>query len=256
MGILRDERKKRIRKKTIMGIILFIMLFCLCLIAFLLLFQVRKIEVKGNQYLTSQEIVDWMEEDELSTNSVYLMCKYYFTDFEKLPAMEDVKVGMKNPWTMKVTVKEKPISGYIVLEDDFVYFDEDGIVLARTREWWDDIPCIEGLNVEKAEMFKELPVSRENKKAFKNLLDMSATLKKCELKPDRIVCQGADLYLYFGNKCVILGHENLKNRIMQITPILEKLGEQSGTLHLERFGESNTTVSFEKDVLPQEETAQ
>lgn len=252
MGILQDERKRRIRKRTVMGAILIIMLVCLFMITFLLLFQVRKIEIKGNRYLTRQEIADWMEEDELSTNSVYLMFKYYMTDFEMLPAMEDVKVGMKNPWTMKVTVKEKRIAGYIVLGDDFVYFDKDGIVLAQTREWWDDVPCIEGLAVEKAEVFKELPVSKENKKAFENLLDMSATLKKCGLKPDRIVCTGSDLHLYFGNKCVNVGHDNLENRIMQIAPILEKLGEQGGTLHLERFDENNSTVSFEKDVLPEE----
>lgn len=253
MDKMKDERKKRFGKRTVMKLILVVMMFCMFMIVFLLLFQVRKIEIEGNQYLSNQEIADWMEEDELSTNSVYLMYKYYLTDVELLPGMETVKVGMKNPWTMKVTVEEKRIAGYIVLGDDFVYFDKDGIVLAQTREWWDDIPCIEGLEVEQVELFKELPVSSDNKKAFENLLDMSATLKKCELKPDRIVCEGADLYLYFGNKCAIVGHENLENRIRQITPIFEKLGEQSGTLHLERFDEGNTTISFEKDVLPQQE---
>lgn len=247
-----NERRKLSRQQKVIVGTLIVMLVCVFMIAFLLLFQVRKIEIEGNEYLTKQEIADWMEEDELSTNSIYLMFKYYFTDYEMLPAMEEVKVGMKNPWTMKVKVKEKRIAGYILRGDDFVYFDKDGIALTQTREWWDDIPCIEGLDVKKVKIFEELPVSKENKKAFQNLLDMSATLKKCELKPDRIVCKGADLYLYFGNKCVIVGHDNLENRIMQISPILEKLGEQGGTLHLERFDENNTTIDFEKDVLPEE----
>ena len=47
--------------------------------------------------------------------------------------------------------------------DDCVYFDKDGIVLAQTTEWWDDVPCIEGLAVDKVTLYEELPVSKENK---------------------------------------------------------------------------------------------
>ena len=55
------------------------------------------------------------------------------------------------------------------------------------------------------------------------------TTEKCDLAPDKIVCSGSDLYLFFGNKCVNVGHTNLEERIMQISPILEKLGDQGGT---------------------------
>ena len=76
--------RRRIRKRTIYAIILVVMLICLLMIGFLLLFQVRKIEIEGNRYLSKQEIVDWMEEDELSTNSVYLMIKYHMMDYDCL----------------------------------------------------------------------------------------------------------------------------------------------------------------------------
>ena len=250
-----NKGKKRIKKRTILGAILIVMSACALMIVFLLLFQVRQMEVEGNRYLTTQEVADWMCQDDLSSNSVYLMWKYHFSDYELLPAIEEVKVGMKNPWTMKVTVKEKRIVGYIVLNDDFVYFDKDGIVLAKTREWWDDVACIEGLSVKEVKLFEELPVSRANKKAFQQLLDMSASLKKYDLKPERITCVGSDIYLYFGKVCVIVGDENLPDRIAQITPILEKLGDEKGTLHLENYGENNTTSSFEKGVLPPEPEA-
>ena len=134
--------------------------------------------------------------------------------------------------------------------DECIYFDKDGIVLAKTKELWDGIPCIEGLEVKKVQLYKELPVSKANKKAFGNLLDMTMTLKKCDLAPDKIVCSGSDLYLFFGNKCVNVGHTNLEERIMQISPILEKLGDQGGTLYLENFNTDNITITFEKDVIP------
>lgn len=237
-------------KRAVMKAILVIMLVCITMITFLLLFQVRKIEVSGNQYLSRQEIADWVQDDEWSTNSLYLMIKYHLMDYEMLPAMEEVNVTMKNPWTVKVTLKEKRIAGYIASGDNCIYFDKDGIVLAKTIELWDGIPCIEGLQVKKVELYKELPVSDANKKAFANLLDMTLTLKKCDLTPDKIICSGSDLYLMFGNKCIDVGHTNLEERIMQISPILEKLGDLGGTLHLEDFNTDNTTISFEKDVIP------
>ena len=80
-----NHKKRRIKKRTIYAIILLVMLICFVMIGFLLLFQVRKIEVEGNQILSKQEIADWLQQDEFSTNSVYLLCKYHFTDYEMLP---------------------------------------------------------------------------------------------------------------------------------------------------------------------------
>ena len=52
---------------------------------------------------------------------------------ESLPAMEEANVTMKNPWTVKVTTKEKRVAGYIVSGDECIYFDKDGIVLAKDK---------------------------------------------------------------------------------------------------------------------------
>lgn len=243
---------KRIKKKTMYAIILSVMLFCFIMIVFLLLFQIRSIEVKGNKYLTEQEITEWIQEDEFSTNSVYLLGKYYLTEQELLPAMESVKISMKSPWSVAIDVEEKKIVGYIIVGDDFVYFDESGIVLEKSREWRDDVPWIEGLDVKNVELYKELPVSKESKKMFKQLLEMSESLKKYELAPSKIICDGSALYLKFGSVYMNLGNENFTERISQIPPILEKLGDQTGTLHLENYGESNTTISFENGVIPEE----
>ena len=44
-GMIQKERKKRIIKQTAMKAILVIILVCIAMITFLLLFQVRKIEI-------------------------------------------------------------------------------------------------------------------------------------------------------------------------------------------------------------------
>ena len=167
-GMIQKERKKRIIKQTAMKAILVIILVCIAMITFLLLFQVRKIEVSGNQYLSRQEIADWVQDDNWSSNSLYVMIRNHLMNHELLPAMEEANVTMKNPWTVKVTTKEKRVAGYIVSGDECIYFDKDGIVLAKTKELWDGIPCIEGLEVKKVQLYKALPISKANKKAFGN----------------------------------------------------------------------------------------
>ncbi len=214
-------------------------------------FKCGKIEVSGNQYLSRQEIADWVQDDNWSSNSLYVMIRNHLMNHESLPAMEEANVTMKNPWTVKVTTKEKRVAGYIVSGDECIYFDKDGIVLAkRQKELWDGIPCIEGLEVKKVQLYKELPVSKANKKAFGNLLDMTMTLKNVISRRIRLFVPVQICIFFFGNKCVNVGHTNLEERIMQISPILEKLGDQGGTLYLENFNTDNITITFEKDVIP------
>ena len=253
-----DEKKKpskrTIRRGIAVLVILLVMLVCILMITLLLVFQIRKIKVKGNTYLTSGEIQNWIEQDDAFGNSLYLMYKVHFTDFELLPTMEDAKIKMVNPWTIQVDVTEKKAVGYIVMPDEeCVYFDEEGRVLAKTTEWRDNVPRVDGISLSEVTLYEELPVSKENKKAFKSLLEISTTLTKYELVPTSLSVVYSEVYLYFVNQCVILGHENIENRIAQITPILEKLGDQKGTLHLEDYDENNTTISFEKDFLPSDE---
>ena len=42
----------------------------------LLLFEVKKIEVKGTVYTSEQEVLDWVQEDKYSSNSLYILWKY------------------------------------------------------------------------------------------------------------------------------------------------------------------------------------
>lgn len=244
------KKKKRSFRKVMYYSTLVVMMLCVLLIVVLLMFQVRSIKVEGNTYTQAAEIQSWLQEDDLSSNSLYLMWKFYFTEMELLPTMKSAELKMVNPWTLKLEVTDKIVVGYVELGDECVYFSEDGQVLAKTVEWWDQVPRVDGLQIQDVTLYEELPVSKENKKAFQSLLEISEMLTKYELSPTKLMVEGEDVYLYFGNRCVILGNDNIENRVAQITPILEKLGEQGGTLHLENYDDDNTMISFEKDVFP------
>ena len=73
-------------------IVILLGLAILLLGAFLLTY-VQKIEVEGNEYTDSQEIVDLVEEDPLSLNSLYLLCKYRYMDYEMPGNLRSIKVS-------------------------------------------------------------------------------------------------------------------------------------------------------------------
>ncbi len=77
------------------------------------LFETKKITVTGNQYVSEQEVIDWLLTDEHSGNSLYLLWKYNQNDVQQLPAVEETKVGLKNLVEVQVQVKEKSFSGRI-----------------------------------------------------------------------------------------------------------------------------------------------
>lgn len=222
----------------------------LVLVLFLLLFQLRGIEVTGNTYVSQDEVAEWVQEDRYATNSLYLWAKYKFTDPTLYPALDGVEVNLKNPWTISVRVYEKKMVGFVYDETNYVYFDGEGMVLAIDMEFRDGVPFIEGLTVSGAVLYETMPV--EEASVFEVILEATQVLEKNEIATDRIVIKDSELYLYFSSVCARLGNTNLENRIIQIPPILEKLEDKKGTLHLENYQNSDSYISFDENVWPDE----
>ena len=58
--------------------------------------------------------------------------------------------------------------------------------------------------------------------------------------------------MYIGKVCVSLGLDVTSEKIAQIKPILKKLEDKEGTLHLENYSGGNDTITFAIDEFPEE----
>lgn len=247
-GYRPPERKKKKRKGVFLGILTFLLGIVIIVFAFLLLFHVQKIEVKGNQYSSENDIIEWFRNDKYATNSIYAWWKYNHKEVEQLPVVESSKVTMKTPWSIRITVKEKEITGYIDYKGQYLYFDKDGTALLSTTEKVEQTAYIEGMDIDasKVKLGEVLPVSDKN--VFQRIVEISQLLVKYELNPDRITCSGSDINLYFGKVEVMLGKTNYEERLAQVPPIMEKLSEKfpekEGVLHLENFDVSDKAIRF------------
>ena len=244
---------RRRRKKKSHRIYAFIVLFLgLAIIAAIifLLFYVQKIEVKGNDYVTEKEIIETVQSDDFSVNALYIWGKYALGKGKTLPCLEQMKVRLKAPWSVKIEVKEKPIVGYIQNGELYDYFDKEGLVVLESSALIEGVPYIEGIGLGEVKLYEHL--RSKNTKIFEQILETSREITKHDLKPDRIVCEEDVICLYVGRIRIRLGKNVSAVQIAQIAPILEKIGDKEGTLHLENYSEVQGTITFEEGALPQD----
>ena len=240
-------KKKKRRKKWPVVIGILMGLFILAAGA-VVLFRTRTVEVEGNSIYSENTIATWVQKDKLSVNTLYLLVKYNFLDSELPVGVEQMDVSLKNPWTVHVKVEEKELAGYVDCSGTYLYFDQNGIAVLKTKKQIEDAPYIEGLTFDESdvEIGKTLPV--EDDSIFGKIVDASRYLKKYSLAPDRISCVEGDVRLYFGIVEVLLGDGGYEEKLQQVEPILDKLAElypkTAGTLHLENYDSASDAISF------------
>lgn len=246
----RKRRRKKKGHKLYAFTVLLLGIFIIVL-SLVVLFYVQRIEIKGNDYCKDREILEAVQNDKYSVNTLYICAKYALGYGKKIPCLDEMKVGMKLPWVLKVEVKEKPIVGYLYSGDNqYAYFDKDGLIVKKDAVYVEGVPCVEGIDVEGIELYK--PIKTENKKIFEEILKASQELKKYDMAADKIVCKDNRVYVYVGQICVNLGNSVTSEKISQISPIIEKLGEKEGTLHLENYSEDRGSIAFSVGEFPEE----
>ena len=249
-GETEDRSRKTRKKKKRFGYYLYAVVILVLTIVNItfgtwLLTYVQNIYVTGNEYISKQEIEDWVKEDPMTVNSLYTLWKFK-TGSYKLPAyLKDIDMHLKAPWAVEFKVEEKEMIGCLVEGTAFVYFDEEGLVLSKSTEYDENIPLIEGIKAKKTGQYEYMKV--DDKKVFSYLVDVVDEMEKNKLTPDRITWEKDSINLYFESVRVNLGKTNFAEKIEELPPILEQLQGKDGTLHLEHYSVDSKSISFEKN---------
>lgn len=247
--LLREKRRRQKRQRVVL--IAFLSLFVIITAAVLIVwnvFTVEKVEVKGNEHYSNEQIEKFVLSDEYSWNSLYVLFKYKFFETEEIPFVDTMEISLKDPNTLEVQVYEKGILGYLYIAtiDQNAYFDKDGFVVETSREVIEGIPRVEGLNCEKVVLYEKLPLKNEER--LKTLLTATQALKKNEVVPGQIkFSKNGDLTLTYGGIEVLLGSsQNLTKKILRLPYILPELSGMTGILHVENWTENTTDIIFER----------
>ena len=131
--------------------------------------------------------------------------------------MDRYELHWKNPFSLDIIVYEKNIVGYVEYMSGNLYFDGDGIVVESTKKKLPGIPKITGLKFSKVSLYKTLPV--EDKAVFRDILNLSASLKAENLECDHIDYDAmSNATLYMGDIKVLLGNnEDMEQKLSRST---------------------------------------
>lgn len=201
---------------------------------------VRTVYVEGNVHYTEEEIKALVMDGALGHNSLYLSMKYKNRGITDVPFLDAMDVNILAPDTIRITVYEKALAGYVKYMGAYVYFDKDGYVVESSTIRTAGIPQVTGLSFDYIVMGQPLPVQEEYEEVFGTILDLTKLLNKYELTADRIYFHSdAQITLYFGSVKVALGDEaaRLEDKLMRLPQMLSGLEGKAGTIQMESYNE-------------------
>lgn len=212
------------------------------------IYTVRTVYVEGNVHYTEEEIRDIVMEGPLGDNSLYLSLKYKNRGIEGVPFVDVMDVSILAPDTIRITVYEKAVIGYIRYIDTYMYFDKDGYVVESSSVKTAGIPQITGLVFDHVIIGEALPV--DNPEVFGDILNVTKLLNKYELASDKIYFQASgEITLYFGEVKVDLGNDSrfLEDKLMLLPEFLPRLAGETGTLQMENYDEDAGKYTFKPE---------
>ena len=184
----------------------------------------------------------------LGNNSLYLSLKYRDRGIQDVPFVDVMNVSILAPDTIKITVYEKALAGYVKYLDTYMYFDKDGYVVESSGIRTQGVPQITGLTFDHIVLGEQLPV--ENPEVFAGIMDMTKLLNKYQLTADKIYFHSSgEITIYFGQIKVAMGsdHSHLEDKLQLLPGFLEKLEGKSGTLQMENYEEGKGKFTFKPD---------
>jgi len=199
------------------------------------IFSVNKIEVNELSYFTKDEICSMIGLSQ-GDNGIFFNRSKAEKILEKNQYISSVKISFQLPDTMKITVTENKICGYIPYLSSYLYIDREGRVIDIKSEATEKIPIIEGLKFGSFKQGEIIPV--ENKDAFEAALVISRAMSKYEMLDKAVSINVADkdnIYAYVENIRVLLGDTSrMEEKIKTMSEAVKEIPEgDRGTLDLQ-----------------------
>ncbi len=210
-------------------------------------YTVTTVYVEGNVHYTNEEIMEMVMGGRYGNNSLLLSLKYQDKGITDIPFIQTMDVAIEAKDTIRITVYEKALAGYVSYLGRYVYFDKDGIVVETSTEKTAGIPQVTGLKFDHVILHEPLPV--EKPEIFDEVLNITQQLSKYSMSADRIYFDsGYQVTLMFGEVRVAMGDSRyIDEKIMKLQYILPDLAGKKGTLDMREYSEDTKTYSFEQE---------
>lgn len=209
-------------------------------------YTVNTIVVEGNTHYTDEEISKLVCDGKYGNNSLYLSYKYKNREIENIPFVQTINVKIVDKDTIRISVYEKALAGYIEYLGRYIYFDKDGIAVESSLQKTKGVPEVVGVDFDYVVLYEKLPA--KNDSLFRQVLMITQLMTKYEVFAEKMYFADDDtIVLYKDDITINLGKsDNIDIKIMNLPSILSKLEGMSGILRMEDYDEGTKRISFEK----------
>lgn len=235
-------------KKHKIIIFLVVIILLVLIVAVLAMQRIDKdnIEIEGNEKYTKEEMLEYIFKSDWDRNPFVLYYNTKFRDKLDIPFVDTYDVEITSPKSVKITVYEKKIIGYVSYMGINMYFDKDGVVVESSSEIIEGIPPVTGLEFDRIVIDEKLPV--KDMDVFEIVLDTTQALQKYNISTDKIyISENTEVTLYIGNIEVLLGKNmDINDKIRSLNDMLPNLEGMAGTLDIREYNDNNTGYTFKK----------
>lgn len=245
---MRKSNKKRGFPKILIVLIILLVVFFSLFFTYKYLLKEYKIEtayVEGSEHYTDDEIRSFVMSGKYGDNSLYLSHKYKDKEIKDIPFIETISVNVLSKNSIKITVYEKALAGFVDYLGKIVYFDKDGIVVEISNVKTKGIPEVVGVKFDYVILHEKLPCKDDS--LYLKVLNITKLCSKYEVSVDKLYIDDfGEITLYKDEISVKLGKDkDIDIKIMNLPSILSKLEGKKGTLRMENYNEETKRVSFE-----------
>lgn len=234
---------KKYRKWWIILAIVLLVVFCI------FFFRVKEVTVEGNTFYSQSQMAEMFQDNVLEHNvlSFFLMDKLSLT--KKLPFVREYEITFPSVNRVHIRLYEKTIVAGIAYTNQYIYFDNEGMVLKSTEKPVKDIPLFETKNLTTFTLYSK--VRMEDESLLEQILNLANLFHHYKVNWDTVQFnEKNEALLYAGNITVKLGkRDNYDEQISALASILKQAQEKklSGTMDLTGYDVKGTVIFTKED---------
>lgn len=233
--IKNNSRKKLVRVIVILILIIFLLIILLSSS----LFNIKKVNVTGNNKLSDEKIIS-LSSLELYTNIFRFNKRNIIENIKENAYIENVKITRKYPNTVDIDVVEREARYMLQFADSYVYINNQGYMLEISNEKL-DVPILVGFTTDLSNIKAGNRINVEDLKKMNIVIqiyeiaksnDLNTLITKMDISNDKnysieLESEGKKVYL---GEC--LNYSDLKTRILYLKSILENSKGKNGEIFL------------------------
>lgn len=250
MIIQEKIKQHRRRKKMLYGTLAVTVLTCTVTIFLFFNTYLTTFSVTGNVYLTSEFVQSRLFETQMDKRYFYVKGRERFVGAKKIPMIESYVLSFKGTGHVDIVIEEKkPVGGILFAEGSYLYFDQEGYILATKNERIPGIPVIEEVNAISPKMYEKIQINQED--LLGDIIELTGLLREYGIEADSLIySEDRTVTVKMENIRVSLGtKKDLEGKIAELHDMETVLEGLRGTLHLENYDRMNRNGNyiFERD---------